>query len=476
MEYKNVYNCLHDQYNDCTTMHCNEFDIEFGYGTVTKSKWTRKPDRVIEAFEMEYFGKLLVESEHIYSFDLRGHMSYKENDVGCYKFISVEYLKVRGDLTGVNDFITENIDSLDCSGLRIQKFTDLPDSLTCLTANNCNLQTLEGLPASITHLHISGNLIKDLKGCPPFIESLYCSDCRHLTTLEGCSDTVEELICRSCSLESFDYAPSGLKVVECESNQIKSLRGLPNGIEVIICVSNPLEDLIDCPASVLNLNCADCGLNSLNGISPNVVVLSCFHNNITHIPALYDIETLNRDFGVIMHPITALRIDKKMFTIYSDGQNVHDHTLQESVRNAATFLIQHPSFIGPFEEYMVYNTVETFTGYNLTYCEILRYVMGFVSTPELYNILRDEIIDGKNMCPTGKVSRVINTLSGVYYTIGISNTAQINAICASSYNKQEAIEKLEAAGYHENEYNEFVECFDVDEPGSVEFNPDDYIR
>jgi len=155
----------------------------------------------------------------------------------------------------------------------------------------------------------------------------------------------------------------------------------------------------------------------------NLVEFSCDGNEIEYIPP-QTTRFLNRLNG----------LGDGTSKVYSDGQNVHNHEIQESIRNSINSVIaDKPSVtIEGMNEEIVSNTVLTEETKRLLmeYCddESIHSVMGITFNElllsvwsiirehkdriEILVIMNSEMSDADCKCFTGKMSRLINCLNG----------------------------------------------------------------
>jgi hypothetical protein len=136
-----------------------------------------------------------------------------------------------------------------------------------------------------------------------------------------------------------------------------------------------------------------------------------------------------------------------------DSENVHLSSIQKNILNCVNFLMDSKSTIPYNKDYLILlqdeyehsnqicNLLDIFNNYTeihiLSECklsDILERVYVFIklqnvnSQKELFNILGTEIIETKELCFTGKFSRLINVLSGFVpqINIGISEQEELN--------------------------------------------------
>ena len=165
-------------------------------------------------------------------------------------------------------------------------------------------------------------------------------------------------------------------------------------------------------------------------------------------------------------------------TIYNDKQNVHNTTIQYSFRNSLENILQdkvlydfqyiHQHFINnPLLDIKVKNTILEYIdddtrhsiymiNYKQLFCLVYARILTNNHKDDLFKIMNNEIHDGIGLCFTGRITRLLNILSGFYddIEIQISNSEQISYIFSSlSRNfsgdtlKTKFIEALQERGY-----------------------------
>ena len=217
----------------------------------------------------------------------------------------------------------------------------------------------------------------------------------------------------------------------------------------------------ECPLNenVLQLYIYDLNLISLVNLQNlvNLKKLYCHNNNLTN---LNDIQNLNRleYFNYSNNPIEHIppnitrmldRI-KKGQNIYGDSQNVHNHHIQESIRQSILNILQTKPTIKNINELIIndpilseqtkrllfeYSTCkDVHTTLNITFEELLLYVFDRIEQNtdknEIKRVLNIEMDESVCKCFTGRISRLINCLNGFdpFICINISDSEQISQI------------------------------------------------
>ena len=324
----------------------------------------------------------------------------------------------------------EHLTYLDCARNKITKLGDYP-----------NLTTLNCYNNQITELEIYPNLTK-----------LYCSD-NQITKL-GVYPNLTILNCRNNQITKLGDYPN-LTYLNCHGNKITELGDYPN-LTTLICYNNLITELGDYQ-HLTELECYNNQITKLEDY-PNLTYLECYNNPI--------------------NPIYITRLNRIMLknknNIYNDGQNVHDHNIQESLKKSIKYLIDN---YGGKE--LVFEIPEELDGINyhselmLTEKEIFELVLKRINEfddetkKELEKILYDELENGRCKCFTGRVTRIVNTLVGFdeNITIGISDNEQIMNIYdvllkQGKLSKETFREALTERGYSEDIIVTWVDAID----------------
>lgn len=153
---------------------------------------------------------------------------------------------------------------------------------------------------------------------------------------------------------------------------------------------------------------------------------------------------------------------KNQNNIYQDTQNVHNHHIQESIKNSVNNLLDIKPTIENFEkltnlivndnilsdttkrlllEYA--NLKDIYIALNITFEELLLCVFDRIERndfkDEIKKVLNTEIEDPICKCFTGRISRLVNCLNGFdpLININISDTDQISEIIIQTKSKLE---------------------------------------
>jgi hypothetical protein len=216
---------------------------------------------------------------------------------------------------------------------------------------------------------------------------------------------------------------------------------------------------------------------------------------LTGVERLINLRKCNYNNNPIEHiPPNIIRIlDNKdnIQNIYADNQNVHNHSIQESIRESIQNILKIKPIIKNInilisnDNILTTNTKKILMEYskdksihtilNITFGELLIYVLNRIHInkhkDEIKRILNIEMNESINKCFTGRISRLINCLNGFdeLVNIKISDTEQISQIINIVHNKlkkegnysvelhkQQVIVNLKELGYDNNIINEWI--------------------
>ena len=350
--------------------------------------------------------------------------------------ITIKY-SLEGNIAKYPNFIEiqqlsdyDSIVYINCSYNKITSLPlKLPGSLRVLCCSNNKLTELPlKLPRSLRVLGCYNNKLNELPSKLP--ESLQTLDCSNndLTELPSrLPESLQKLYCSHNKLTELPNLPESLKILYCSGNKLTSLpSNLPGSLQTLYCRNNNLTSLPNLPGSLQSLDCSDNILTSLpiNLHELRNLTYVCYSNNeIEYIP-----PQTTRFLNSLKN--TGMTQPK----LYNDGQNVHDHQIQESIRNSIYGVIKDkPSItIEEMNEEIVSNTVLTEVTKRLlmeyygddsihgvmgiTFKELLLAVWSIIRDHkdgnEIIGIMNTEMADADCKCFTGKMSRLINCLNG----------------------------------------------------------------
>jgi Leucine-rich repeat (LRR) protein len=397
----------------------------------------------------------------------------------------------RNELTHLPDFIGQ-LTNLTELYIGCNKLTLLPHSisqLTNLTQLNVSYNKLTHLPDSIKRLT---NLTK-----------LYINF-NELTYLPHSIGQLTNLTNLNMDLNKLTHLPDSIgqltNLTELYISNNK-LTELPHSIERLTNLTklhmsdNKLTYLPDSIKRLTNLTSLDMSHNKLTHLPDsierltNLTELYINNNKLTHLPIQLvnltqcDMYYNNNPIEYIPLPLRRFLNRQKNVTtgVYNDTQNVHDHNIQESIKNSIYSIMNDKLTIDndvvnqqivednilksgvkqQLSEYITDNQVHS--NYQITFQELLNCVWQRITTHkdsnEIKKILNNEMQDGLCKCYTGRLSRLVNCLNGFYHDIQIKihDNQQIGNIILLIKNKLETEEGINIEQWKKEVEKELIE-------------------
>ena len=276
-----------------------------------------------------------------------------------------------------------------------------------------------------------------------------------------------------------------LSKLDLRNNQITNLCpeiGQLRNLQILNLINNRITNVCPEIGQLQNLQYLNLSLNKINNICPeigqlqNLQYLDFGNNRITIIPA--DIIQCNNLVRIEYHdnnieyyiPCVQRFLDRiknaggTIVNIYNDGQNVHTSSIQTSIKNSIFNLLNTRYKINEVNNYiedsvLTIKTKELITEYislkethsnlDCTFEEIFKAVWNEILTfqvdfqNEVKKRLNEEMDDAECKCFTGRISRLVNCLSGYSdkVLIHISDAEQIGNIIShvrSKYNDSDS--------------------------------------
>ena len=207
----------------------------------------------------------------------------------------------------------------------------------------------------------------------------------------------------------------------------------------------------------------------------NLVSLPAEIGNLLNLMHLYivnnsNIVSLPAEIGNLRNLITFTVVENQMYIppniqrmleahlqpqgIYSDSQSVHNSTIQQSIKESILRLISIPPALtsekvlasilvdSVLTEFTKQSLVEysrntdLISDVNVSFLDILTAIWNRIvineNATDIKNVLNDEITDAECKCFTGRVSRLVNCLSGVdsLVDVKIADNEQIGNVIA----------------------------------------------
>jgi len=355
-------------------------------------------------------------------------------------------------LTELPPTLPDSLQELYCDYNKLTELPQtLPDSLQILDCDYNKLTELPpNLPQSLQKLYCSNNKLTELPPTlPDSLQILYCYSNKLTELPPTLPDSLQELYCYYNNLiELPSTLPDSLQKLDCYDNKLTELPPtLPNSLQKLYCSHNNLIELPQTlPDSLQILYCSHNNLIELPQTLPDSLQkLYCSDNNLTELPTnlheyrnLTSVDYYGNEIEYI--PPHIIRFLNHMYRsgndvkIYDDGQNVHNHQIQESIRNSIYAVMKTKPSITTDEmcselvssvvlsdktkrlliEYCEDDSVHGVIG--ITFKELLLSVWSIIrdhkDSDEILAIMNTEMDDADCKCFTGKMSRLINCLNG----------------------------------------------------------------
>ena len=273
-----------------------------------------------------------------------------------------------------------------------------------------------------------------------------------------------------------------LQHLDLSHNKIIKIKGLDNlvGLQNLELRYNQITEIqgLDKLINLQKLSLSNNKISEIKGLDNlvNLKELYLYNNQITELPlSLCNLRNL-RHFYYYGNPIEYIplpvqrwldrmnrRITKNNM-VYNDKQNIHNHHIQNSFRRSLENILRDKNLLKlkTVKSEILNNNILTeqtkreilnycddkseHATYLITYVDLLVYVWSRISRSEnktdLCEVLNQEISDGLCMCFTGRLTRLLNCLSGFYDDIElqISDSEQITNIIIALKKKYDAEE------------------------------------
>lgn len=299
---------------------------------------------------------------------------------------------------------------------RIRKIKDLPTTLTkiSLKRNYIQYYNYDSFGPNLKEFDISHNFLTDLPFAPPSLETLIVSD---------------------NPLPYLPLLPDGLKTLKASKCQLTNLPPFPRSLEYLSVRNNNIQEIHDDL-----INCRNLRDLKYEG-NPNIRLSERLLEHIDNHFALMRGETVDVDAR------NNYEVPDKR-TIYNDGQNVHNSKITKQIIQFVDYMKKTPAQIkgdgaiiseikDKLKNYNILeyicNTSSIHSVLKLSFRELFYIYYNHINDKEYKDealtILDSELMGMRYICFTGRVSRLVNTLSGLDENINItiSETEQIQA-------------------------------------------------
>jgi Leucine-rich repeat (LRR) protein len=354
-----------------------------------------------------------------------------------------------------------NLKYFHCSDNRINNIKDC--DFTSLEEFYCfynKIERLENLNfPRLKKIYCFSNLISEIHLNLPELRILDCASNKISSLTNIVAHNLEELKCYNNKIQDLeDSVFPNLKRLYCGNNEIVNIENCVfDNLEELNCYDNKIINIEDCVFPNLKILC--CNNNQITNIQdinlPKLEELICRNNQIRNMvllnnfPNLRSIDCNNNPIEFIS-PVLRRIMNKTFQNVYNDNQSVHNHNIQETVRKSINNIISIKPTIKNLSEYIINDTIlsnstkeilfefinnqEVHSVLNITFEELLLHVFSRIeqneNTDEIKRVLNQEMHSSVCKCFTGRMSRLINSLSGFdeLVNIQIADSEQIGNI------------------------------------------------
>jgi hypothetical protein len=340
-----------------------------------------------------------------------------------------------------------NLEELYCIGNHLTEIPQYP-KLKKLYCNNNNITHLNEYPF-LVELNCNKNSISQINDYP-LLDSLICS--RNKIVSIGKCPLLTVLDCRFNNITNLNISEYPLLCnLQCQVNKITQIQDHYNLIH-LNCMYNEIITLGDLP----RLNVLLASNNLINEINDyqNIISIDISNNHIRRLPNIMhwnNLMTFNYNGNEIdyippniIRKLTLLteRRRQAQLNIYNDSQNVHNHTIQESISQSIQNIISDKpdiSFEVMISEILgthiltndvknmlidFSNSTDIHMAIGITFKELLLSVWSVIRKhihkDNILEVLNIEMNDSICKCFTGRISRLINSLNGFDERVNIT--------------------------------------------------------
>jgi len=366
-------------------------------------------------------------------------------------------------LNGLNNMV--NLKYFSISSNKITSLTEIQNCtvLNELYASENQIQTIEGINrcTGLEILDVSNNNIRSinitngLKECINLRElDIYSCNLYSLDGLQDCIN-LEHLTCNSNNITSLDGLENcpALNILYCRNNNIDSLNGIQGCINLnILYVGFNMLTSLDGLENNINLRSLDISHNIGITTLPNFIIEFVQMYSFIYNGLELELEPrMRRWLNRIQLPTTQYANG----LLYNNNQNVHDSSIQETVRDSMRRLLNQKHIpklsnatcletlsnqiildqtLTPKSKDQLLSYISTtstssneeLVELSLTYGELFWVVWQTIHSPyvegentfdeetqiQIKQILNQELEDSDCKCFTGRMSRLVNVLNG----------------------------------------------------------------
>jgi Leucine-rich repeat (LRR) protein len=403
-----------------------------------------------------------------------------------------------------------SLTDLDLSGNQLVAIPKEIGQLSLLTVLVLNYNKLVNIPdeiaqlSSLTDLYLSNN---KLLAIPKEIGQL-----SSLTTLYLSYNQLVNIpkeIGQLSSLRELYLSNNQLVAIPKEIGQLSSLT-------LLTLWNNKLIDIPKEIGQLSSLICLYLHSNQLVNIPKEIsqlrslTFLNLKNNKLTSLPIKL-IQLRQAYINYSINPIEYIPPNLLRFLqrdqidyqkVYSDGQNVHNHSIQNGISKSINYIMNHKPTISmeQLSEFIIQNKYlndetkqllfeysensDIHSRFGISFSELLLNVFSLIEGHQehhenkevIYSVVNQEMADAQCKCFTGRISRLVNCLNGFdpNIIIQISNSEQIGNIIGliqrqleatgtySIQNHQDLVRKeLLERGYDDPVINDWIDAITV---------------
>jgi len=397
---------------------------------------------------------------------------------------------------------------------KLHSIYKLPRCLVHLDLSTNNIQNIwTSFPETLTYLDLSYNAITFLHSLKELTSLKYLNLCsNYISELPELPDSIEKLNISHNKIQNIKQFPKSLLDFDACYNKIISIPEFPNVLITISLTSNLLTEIQEVPLTVTKLflignvlkECpklheglteVSIAVNKIKYISYVPSTLTIFDFSMNNIQSIDQSINRLRNCDICYHgnpldnvsPNIIRFLIKRSYkkTLYNDSQSVHDHSIQESIRESllkifknnyvdysVQDILEDPLLHSDTKELLVSFFDDETLYCDFTFHEIFNYFYHILrsnkDSKEIYNILNVEMKDSACKCFVGRLSRLINTFNGFIddISIKISDHEQISNIIISTRNviipynvedhKRIVTERLQELNYENDVIQEWI--------------------
>jgi hypothetical protein len=328
--------------------------------------------------------------------------------------------------------------SLDLSYLKLSELPEKLFELSLLTELDLGVNQLRSIPkeigqlSSLTALYLYNN---QLLSIPKEIGQLSSLRNLHLNTNQLVN--IPKEIGQLSSLTGLYLSSNQLLAIPKEIGQLKSLTQLN-------LLDNQLLNIPKEIGQLISLKYLDLSNNQLTSLPIELIQLRqakvWYHGNPIEYISPNLLRFLQREHNDYQK-------------VYSDEQNVHNHSIQDGISNSINYIMnQKPSiqsdqlndfiinckYLSEQTKQLLYeysDNPDLYSRFGISFSELLLNVFSLIERHHenkevIYSVMNQEMADAQCKCFTGRISRLVNCLNGFdpNIIIHISNSEQIGNI------------------------------------------------